>query len=185
MTSLAEKNGLRFKPEGHFRNLCNDLNLMQGRKVKRSVKNNYLYGRYQGHDIMVFDYYYLSHLFYIVRFSFFVLTLPVSLPELLISKEKLLLKMGQSLGYDDIDFESREFSDKFCVRSKNKKFAYDFCNAKMIEYLLKNDDSNIEVENNVLSIFFDHRLEPKNIETNMNRLITIRSLMPEYLFSGR
>ena len=39
-------------------------------------------------------------------------------------------------GYQDIKFESAEFSKTFCVRSPDKKFAYDVCNAKMMEYLL-------------------------------------------------
>jgi hypothetical protein len=39
-------------------------------------------------------------------------------------------------GYGDIKFESAEFSKTFCLRTPDKKFAYDACNAKMIEYLL-------------------------------------------------
>jgi hypothetical protein len=93
--------------------------------------------------------------------------------------------VAQAFGYDDIDFESHEFSRKFCVRSQNKKFAYDFCNAKMIEYLLSNSDLTIEIEGNALAISFSRRLAPEHIEPNLNRLVTIRSLMPEYLFSRR
>jgi hypothetical protein len=117
--------------------------------------------------------------------SFFVLHLPAAFPELVISSEGFFSKIAQAFGYDDIDFESHEFSRKFCVRSKDKKFAYDVCNARMIEYLLANDDLTIEIENDVLSISFGSRLKPEQIEPNLNRLIEIRSLMPTYLFSGR
>ena len=103
-------------------------------------------------------------------------------PELKIGSEGFFSKLGQALGYDDIDFESHEFSRKFCVRSGDKKFAYDVCNAQMIEYLLSNPDLTIEIEDNALAISFSRRLEPEQIETNLNRLVKLRSLMPNYLF---
>lgn len=88
------------------------------------------------------------------------------------------------MGFDDIDFESHEFSKLFCVRSKDKKFAYDFCNAKMIDYLLDNKDMSIEIENNVVALAFNRNLKVEQIKHNMDRLIKLRSLMPEYLFKG-
>ena len=80
------------------------------------------------------------------------------------------------------EFESAEFSKAFNVRSPDKKFAYDVCNARMIEYLLSNSDLTIEIEDDVLAISFDRRLAPENIESNLDRLMTLRSLMPDYLF---
>ena len=108
-----------------------------------------------------------------------------SFPELVIGSEGVFSKIAQAIGYDDIDFESHEFSSKFCVRSGDKKFAYDVCNARMIEYLLSNSDLSIEIEDNTLAISFNRRLAPDMIEPNLKRLIMVRSLMPEYLFSGR
>jgi hypothetical protein len=104
-------------------------------------------------------------------------------PELTIGPEGFFSKIAQAVGYDDIDFESHEFSRKFCVRSKDKKFAYDVCNAQMIEYLLTNPDLVIEIERDSLAVSFNRRLAPENIESNLNRLIAVRSLMPDYLFS--
>jgi hypothetical protein len=136
---------------------------------------------------MLFDYHYQvnsgknTHHY---NFSFFILGLPGSFPELVIDKEGFFSKVAQALGYDDIDFESHEFSRKFRVRSPNKKFAYDVCNGKMIEYLLSNSDLSIEIEGEVMAISFNSRLSPEYIEPNLNRLVTVRSLMPEYLFSG-
>ena len=146
---------------------------------------NIMSGVYEGYDTMVFDYHYQTgsgkdthHHF----FSFFIMDIEKSFPELLITKEHLFSKIGQALGFDDIDFESHEFSRKFCVRSKDKKFAYDFCNARMIEYLLANCDLNIEVEQNVLAVGFGRRLQAEEIEYNLNRMAQIRGLMPGYLF---
>jgi hypothetical protein len=149
---------------------------------------NILSGRYQDNDVIAFDYHYKTgsgkdtHHYYL---SFFLLSLPVSFPELIIVKEGIFSKIGQALGYDDIDFESYEFSRKFCVRSKDKKFAYDVCNARMIEYLLSNTDLSIEIEDNVMALSFNRRLSPEDIEPNLNRLIKVRSFLPDYLFSRR
>lgn len=149
---------------------------------------NIISGRYKDHNIKAFDYHYQTgsgdseqdH--YI---SFFMLQLPKTFVELKIGPEKFFSKVAQAFGYDDIDFESHEFSRKFCVRSSDKKLAYDVCNAKMIEYLLANDDLTIEIEANILAMSFDRRLDAEQIESNLNRLIKVRSLLPNYLFSGR
>lgn len=147
---------------------------------------NVISGNYQGQDVLAFDYHYKTgsgkdtHHHYL---SFFVLHLPGSFPELTIGPEGFFSKIAQAVGYEDIDFESHEFSRKFCVRSRDKKFAYDVCNARMIEYLLAHPDLTIEIELNSLAISFSHRLKPEQVESNLQRLIAIRSLMPDYLFS--
>ncbi len=54
----------------------------------------------------------------------------------------------------------------------------------MMEYLLANDDLTIEIDQDTLALTFNSRLDPARIEPNLNRLITLRSLMPDYLFTG-
>jgi hypothetical protein len=188
MAALAARLGLRFEPRKR-RDLARRYRFLD--KLRRG-SNRYAYnilsGNYQGHDVTLFDYHYQvssgknTHHY---NFSLFILGLPGSFPELVIDKEGFFSKVAQALGYDDIDFESHEFSRKFRVRSPNKKFAYDVCNGRMIEYLLSNSDLSIEIEGEVMAISFRSRLSPEYIEPNLNRLVTVRSLMPEYLFSGR
>jgi len=152
---------------------------------------NVLSGGYQQNQVLVFDYHYETHSSdskgnrqtHHHYFSFFILLLPVQFPELKITREGLLSKLAQALGYDDIDFESAEFSRTFCVRSKDKKFAYDVCNARMMEYLLANRDLSIEIEGPALALAFDTRLSVAEIEGNLQRLLQIRLLMPDSLFT--
>ena len=188
MAAVAAKLGLHFAP-GKNRDMARRYRFLD--KLRRGSSRyafNILSGSYKGHDLTLFDYHYRTgsgkntQHHYI---SFFILHLPASFPELVIGPEGLFSKIAQAIGYDDIDFESHEFSRKFCVRSGDKKFAYDVCNTRMIEYLLSNTDLSIEIEGNSLAISFSHRLSPERIEPNLNRLITVRSLMPEYLFSRR
>jgi hypothetical protein len=186
--ALAARLGLRYEP-GRSSEMARRYKFLD--KLRRG-HNRYAYnilsGSYKEHELTLFDYHYQTgsgkntHHYH---FSFFILYLPVSFPELVIGPEGIFSKIAQSFGYDDIDFESHEFSRKFCVRSSDKKFAYDVCNARMIEYLLSNSDFSIEIEDNVLAISFNCRLAPDQIEPNLNRLLEVRSLLPEYLFSGR
>jgi hypothetical protein len=186
MAALAAKLGLRFNP-GKSRDLARRFGFLDKlRQGRDRYAYNILSGSYQGHDVMAFDYHYKTgsgknthhH-----HFSFFVLHVAAAFPELKIGSEGFFSKIAQAVGYDDIDFESHEFSRKFCVRSPNKKFAYDVCNAKMIEYLLANSDLTIEIEADSLAISFNRRLAPEWIEPNLQRLVALRSLMPDYLFT--
>ena len=154
---------------------------------------NILRGIYRSHHVYAFDYHYettstdkdgkteTNHHY----FSFFILHFDGSFPELLISREGFFSKIGQFLGFDDIDFESAEFSRRFLVKSPDKKFAYDICHSQMIEYLMANPDLNIEIERDVLTLFFHRRLEPAQIKYNLDRLVQVRDLFPSYLFDKR
>ncbi|UCD49146.1 MAG: hypothetical protein JSW27_16625 [Phycisphaerales bacterium] len=191
MFALAHRLGLRFD-QSKDRDLARRFQFLDKlRQGSNRYAFNTLSGSYQDHDVTAFDYHYETHSSdskgrrqtHHHYFSFFVLRLPTTFPELTIGPEGFFSKIAQAVGYDDIDFESHEFSRKFCVRSKDKKFAYDVCNARMIEYLLANPDLVIEIELDSLAIAFNRRLKPEQIEPNLQRLVAVRSLMPDYLFA--
>jgi hypothetical protein len=69
------------------------------------------------------------------------------------------------------------------VRSKDKKFAYEVCNTQMMEYLLANRYLSIEIENYAHALVFGRCLDTPGIVANLQRLVQIRSLIPEYLFT--
>ncbi len=152
---------------------------------------NILSGTYQQNQVLAFDYHYETYTeskggrqTHHHWFSFFILTLPAIFPDLTIRRENLLTKVAEVFGYQDIKFESAEFSKAFCVRSPDKKFAYNVCNAQMMEYLLANRDLSVEIENQVLALAFNTRLSVQQIEANLQRLVEIRSRLPEYLFTN-
>jgi len=190
MTELARRLGLQFSSERNYQMAERYAFLDKLRQGSNRYAYNIITGDYQGHGVTVFDYHYETesrdskgnrdtdhH-----HFSFFILTLDKCFPELTIAKESFFSKIAQAIGFDDIDFESHEFSKKFVVRSKDKKFAYDFCNAQMIDYLLGHPNINIEVDQNSLALGFDRCLTVEEIEPRLNQLIKLRSLMPDYLF---
>ncbi len=87
--------------------------------------------------------------------------------------------------YGDISFESNEFSRRFRVKSRDKKFAYDVCHPRMIDFLLANDDLTVQIRRDELTLISPRCLAPKMVKTNLDRLVEFRELLPGYLFSGR
>jgi len=152
---------------------------------------NVISGTYRQNEVLAFDYHYetestdskgnrtTQHHW----FSFFILTLPAVFPALTIRRENFFTKVAEVFGYQDIKFESAEFSKTFNVRSPDKKFAYAVCNAPMMEYLLANRDLSVEFENEVIALAFNSRLAAEEFERNLQRLAEIRTRLPEYLFT--
>jgi hypothetical protein len=114
-----------------------------------------------------------------------MLVVKESFPQLTIGPENFAVKFAETLGVtNDIKFESAEFSQRFRVHSADKKFAYDVCNQKMMEYLLLNPSLQIEIKGPLISLAFEPQLPVSQIEFNLQRLAEIRSLMPQYLFTN-
>jgi len=192
MFALATRLGLQFNPANDRELAARFGFLNRLAQGENRYAFNVLSGSYRENQIFVFDYHYETHSTdskgnrqtHHHYFSCFILLLPASFPELIIAREGLFSKIAQAFGYDDIDFESAEFSRTFCVRSKDKRFAYDVCHVQMMEYLLANRDLSLEIEGPALALAFNARLAAPEIEANLQRLLEIRSRLPEYLFTS-
>ncbi|MDJ0910895.1 MAG: hypothetical protein QNI99_17070 [Woeseiaceae bacterium] len=183
---VAKRLGLQFRAEDSDlpRRYAFLDKLSQGRS--RNARN-ILTGEYQGHPTTSFDFHYTvgaGKNKRNVSCSFFMLHLEKHFPELRIATEGLFSKFAQSIGFDDIDFESHEFSRKYVVRSEDKKFAYDVCNARMIEHLLASPIENLEIDGPCMALGFNRCISPDAIEYQLYRLVKIRERMPNYLFDG-
>jgi hypothetical protein len=151
---------------------------------KKHIRGTFT-GRYRKHQVVVFDMRYETCSLQPQPpdvYTFYILMLPKQFPETTIYHEGLISKIKQFTGAGDIAFESHEFSRKFCVRSASPRFAYDFCNSRMIEFLLQNTDLSVEVDEDALCISFNEPIKYENMKKELNRLVAIRDLMPEYLF---
>jgi len=188
---VAEKLGLRFHPEKNYR-AGQQLKFLDAIRGHNRYGFNIMDGQYGGFPVSALDFHYetrstdskgkrrTTHHY----LSIFICCLPRSFAELRIHREGFLDKLVDTIGFNDIDFESAEFSRQFSVRSKDKKFAYDFVNVQMMDYLLRNTDLAIEVEGKMLCIYFKRRLDPAMLEPQLKRLVALREHMPKYLFEG-
>lgn len=116
--------------------------------------------------------------------SVYIVKLPREFPKLTIYPEGIFSKIAQAFGYDDIDFESAEFSKAFCVRSPDKRFAYDICHARAIEFLLENRSMGLEIGQSTLASIDEGALSSTEVESRLGRLVAFRKLIPEYLLKA-
>ncbi len=100
------------------------------------------------------------------RFSYLIAHLPwPAAPNLLIRKEGVFDKLAGAFGFDDIDFESAQFSRRFHVKSPDKKFAYDVIDPRMMEFLLEHDPACVDIEFGRLCLSDgQRRWEPEQFE---------------------
>ncbi|HUC85683.1 MAG TPA: hypothetical protein VL970_10865 [Candidatus Acidoferrales bacterium] len=148
---------------------------------------NILRGRYHDQSLFIFDYHFRTssgkqrqeH-----YCTFLMLVFKEVFPQIRIQPESLGMKIADALGLGgDIKFESAAFAKLYGVRSADKKFAYDVCNTQMIEYLLANPGLRVEIQGPALLLAFEPQLPVSRIEFELQRLVEIRSRMPEYLFA--
>ena len=81
------------------------------------------------------------------RFSYLIVHLPFArVPDLLVRREGVFDKIAGAFGFDDVDFESAEFSRRFYVKSSDKRFAYDVIHPQMMEFLLASEPPAVDLE---------------------------------------
>jgi hypothetical protein len=173
MTAKARELGFEFSQTANSRlaGLVRHLDSLDVNNGRDRYAFNVVEGSLDGHPVAVFDYHYATR---------------GDCPELTIGPEGggLFKMIAETFGGGDIDFESHEFSERFDVRSKNKKFAYDFCNARMIEYLLDHRGISLEVDSSSLAMGYEDMHDISRIKRRLASLVEIRSRMPNYLFEG-
>jgi hypothetical protein len=87
--------------------------------------------------------------------SFLILETPfLGVPTLTIREEGIFDKLAGFVGFDDIDFESAQFSSRFHVKSSDKKFAYDVVHPRMMEFLLSGKPPSVELQRGCC-LFYD------------------------------
>lgn len=137
LQKFADALGFAFDPEGSFVEFEEFDPFDRGHS--RSAKN-FLTGVRDGVAWRIFDYRYVTgsgknrrthHYGVVVGES------PLNFPRLALRGESFLDRFAGAIGFDDIDFESDEFSRAYHVKAEDRKFAYDLLHPQMMEYLLE------------------------------------------------
>jgi len=119
------------------------------------------------------------------RLSYLIVQFPRSgVPDLLIKPEGIFDKLGQALGFDDIDFEDFEFSKRFVVKSSDRRFAYDVCHPRMIEWLKAHASSfpAIDIERGQMCLATDKkRWSAAGFEGNLSYAEQFIDRWPDHL----
>ncbi len=117
------------------------------------------------------------------RFSYLIVHLPFAgVPDLLIRREGMFDKLAGAFGFDDIDFESAEFSKRFYVKSPDKRFAYDVIHPRMMEFLLAGDPPTVDMEAGRCCLSDGrHRWSPEEFGATLNWVIEFFDRWPDHV----
>lgn len=118
--------------------------------------------------------------------SYVIIHVPLSnVPTLEIRREHVLDKIAGALGFDDIDFESEEFSRKFHVKSSDKRFAYDVIHPGMIEFLMSHVPPTIMVMRGCMCLHAGSRWKAPEFRSWVDWCRAFFELWPEHVKAER
>jgi hypothetical protein len=152
LTEWAQKNGLTFSGDYEYGVDAKYSEFSIFSQGDNRYACNTLAGSYHGRPFRGFDYHYETYSTdkdgkrqtHSHWFSAVILTSEVPLRPLHIRPESMFDKFVQFIGFDDINFESAEFSRTFHVSSPDKKWAFDVLHGRAMEYLLERPQWTIE-----------------------------------------
>ena len=117
------------------------------------------------------------------RFSVAAVEIPAWLPDITIGRENLLTALADRLGLSDIDFESEEFNRAFQIKSKNRKFAFELIDPRMMQWLLSCDRRfGFEIHAKGILIY-SKRLKPTELLPLIGSLKQFRDRIPRLVWN--
>jgi hypothetical protein len=190
LAAWAKGRGLRFTREKDysFDEKYPEFNCM--RQGDDRYAYNICYGQWNDRATMAFDYHYETHSTDSKgrrttthhRFSAVIMRANVPLKPLMIRREHIFDKIGSVFGFDDIDFESAEFSRRFHVSSPDRKWAYDVLHARTMQFLLEQPPHSIEFDSrHIIAWRSGRRSGPAEHETAITLIQGILDRLPEYV----
>jgi hypothetical protein len=189
LTAWAQSNNLRFDPtkDHSFNSRYPAFGCL--RQGHRQYAYNITTGSLLGRPFTGFDYHYetystdkdgkrQTHHHY---FSAAVLGTQIPLRPLLIRPEGFFDKVTEFFGYDDIDFESAEFSRRFYVKAEDKRWAYDVLHARAMQFLLDQPRYTIQFERDCVIIYRSSTFKIEDFEAAAKIVDGLLDQLPDYL----
>jgi hypothetical protein len=90
-------------------------------------------------------------------------------------------KVTEFFGYDDIDFESAEFSRKFYVQSPDRKWAYDVLHQRAMEFLLVSPVFSLRFDTQCVIAWRSATFEPAEFTQALTLVRGLLDQLPGYL----
>lgn len=150
--------------------------------------HNILAGTHNGYSLTAFDYHYETHSTdskgrrrtHHHRFSVAILEAHFDLRPLVIRPEGLFDKLSAAFGWDDIDFESAEFSRRYHVSSPDRRWAYDIIHQRTMELLLGAPAYEFHFSGRRLAVRSAGRWEPWEFGKSIDLGVAVLDGIPEF-----
>jgi hypothetical protein len=189
LAAMAARLGLAFSEDDTQG--CAALPFALLRKGDGRGTENVMWGTWQGMPVRGFDHWYYEEstdskghrtkTYY--RFSCAVVEIEATCSALTIDREGFFTRVADAIGLDDITFELEEFNDAFNVKSKDRRFASDFVDQRMMRFLLGADRAfRFEVAGRWL-LCFSKRRRPTELIPLLETLQGFRDHVPPVVLS--
>ena len=186
LSGLANEMGLRFDPNKDY-TFDDQFRFFDAlRWGDNRYAYNILRGQFEGRNIVGFDYHYetssrdsdgdrttTSH-----RFSAVIFQSTLPLDGLTIRPEGFFDRMKTLLGFDDIDFESAEFSKAFHVKCRDRGLAYDVVQPETMEFMLNMPRFTLHFENAMVMVMRRGTFEPADFRAAIHLVDGILDRVP-------
>jgi len=188
MAAWAVERGLNFSPEkvrGFDEEYREFDRLRQG---SNRYAHNIMAGKLEGREVRLFDYHYETHSTnskghrqtHHHSFSAVILESGFRLLPLAIRPEHFFDKLSAAFGWDDIDFESAEFSRRYHVKSPDKRWAYDVLHGRVMEMLLGVKGLSFECDRGAMICTGGGRWELRKFERAIGLVGEILRQIPDH-----
>lgn len=120
------------------------------------------------------------------RLSYLIVRLAYAgVPDMVIRPEHFFDKIGAAIGFDDIDFESAEFSRRFHVKSADKRFAYDVVTPRMMEFLMASPGRSVDLKRGMICVTGGvKRWKPEEFLPQLSWISGFVDLWPDHVVRG-
>lgn len=151
---------------------------------------NVVSGTFRNRPLRAFDYHYITtstdnkghRTTHHHRFSAVIVGCEIPLKPLQLRPEGFFDKIGAAFGFEDINFESAEFSRRFKVTAPDRKWAYDVLHARAIEFLLAQPPFSMQFGcGNQVMFWTGGTWTPGQFEAAANSVAGLLDLLPRYL----
>jgi hypothetical protein len=191
LAAWAAKSGLTYS-EG--RDTSYEYTFPEFRQLKAGEGDRYaqniVSGTFRNRELRAFDYHYITtstddkgntttqhH-----TFSALIMGCEVPLKPLNIRPEGFFDRIGAAFGFEDINFESAEFSRKYKVTAPDRKWAYDVLHARVIEYLLPLPPFSMQFGcGNLVMFWTSGAWNAGQFESSANIVAGFLDLLPDYV----
>lgn len=159
----------------------------------RAGDNRYAYniarGLWHERSALTFDYHYETHstdskghrTTHHHYFSAVIVGSNVPLKPLLIRPEGFFDRVKGFFGFEDINFESAEFSRKFYVQSPDRKWAYDVLHQRAMEFLLVSPVFSLKFDTQCVMAWRDTTFEPAEFTQALTLVRGLLEQLPDFV----
>ncbi|HXJ63707.1 MAG TPA: hypothetical protein VNN79_08125 [Actinomycetota bacterium] len=185
----ARQLGLQYSPVDTFNCLGLPFGLFS-RGDGRGTEN-VLWGTWQNLNLREFEYWYYeettdseghtsrsySH------FSCVVTEIPMQSAGLSITKENIFTRFADHVGLRDIEFESEQFNRAYNIKSRDKKFANDVVDARMMQWLMQSGEGYAFEMNGPYVLVYCKRRRPNELAPLLGSLQQYIGHIPKVAYS--